>query len=122
MYPRIWIVERPKFPVKHVGLYIEDQGVFENSPETGHARWTTWASFNKNNDASGREIQVSNLGMVRTRIDRMIQAGTPYNAFSFNCEHAVNEALAGQPRSGQLEGFVAAATLVVAVGLLVSKS
>jgi hypothetical protein len=122
MYPRVWIVEKPKFPVKHVGLYIEDRGVFENSPELGRAGWTTWAAFNRNNDATGKEVQGLDLGVVYSRIERIMRAGKPYSAISFNCEHAVNEALAGQPESGQLQGVVALAVLAIAIGVLATKA
>jgi hypothetical protein len=101
---KIWEVSKFKAPFIHKALLVGEM-VFEISSEFPAPRWTTWAEFNRNNDATWIELKNINIPIVIGRIEKMIATGEKYNALSFNCEHAVTEALTGTRNSPQLQGI-----------------
>src|SRR5690349_17346355 len=112
---RVWIVKKPKFPFDHMGLYIENIGVFEISSQNPSPQWTTWEEFNCLNDSTGEEKTGVNISVVLQRIQSMIDSREAYNAFFFNCEHAVSQALTGRRESSQLQGMGALVGLALVV-------
>lgn len=110
------VVRVPKFPVWHYGVITRaDHWAIEvthASPRIGYAATTSWVDF-----AEGQSAEVvvrpSDPWSVVERARSWV--GEPYRLFTSNCEHLVNYALDGRPRSGQVAVGVFA-LLAVAMG------
>lgn len=59
-----------------------------------------------------------NVAAVLARIRKMGACQERYDAFLFNCEHAVSQALSGRRESAQLQGAGALAALFLVLAIV----
>ena len=92
------IVRRPKGPVTHVGIVLDDGRVLHNTPSRGE-HVSTLAAFSR-----GQPLRVERLDdserqllLARTR-----SSGQRYNLLRNNCEHTYYRNRDGEPRSPQV--------------------
>ena len=92
------VVRRPKGPVTHVGIVLDNGMVLHNSPSRGE-HVSTLAEFSR-----GRPVSVERLG-TSERLRLLARAGSQgqrYDLLRNNCEHTYYRSREGRPRSPQL--------------------
>ena len=108
-------VRRRKGPAEHVGIYLADDYVLQNTPERGeHA--TTIEGFTQGQIVTPTKIDMP-LDELYARVKAVLANPRPYNLFTNNCEHTVTRVLEGETCSRQLQGWIATGVLA---GLVVA--
>ena len=115
------VVSRRKGLVMHRGIALGDGRVLHNTPGRGEH------ISSEHEFAAGHRVHVRS-GSLEDRRRALAHAehferspsGRRYHLFGNNCEHTVHRATSGEPRSPQLQGWLAGVGLA-AVALVVTR-
>lgn len=110
---QLFIISKPKGPLDHVALYVPGRGVFENRYNDKPC-WVSLEEFSEGALPRLLPVKDADFPAVLKRIDEIMASGRSYGFISYNCEHAVSEALTGRAASFQ----VRAAFVMAGLGLL----
>lgn len=110
---QLFIISKPKGPLDHVAIYVPGRGVFENRYRDKPC-WVTLEAFSEGAVPRLVPVDHDDVPAVLKRIDDIMTSGKSYGFISYNCEHAVSEALTGRAASFQ----VRAAFVMAGLGLL----
>jgi|SRR5581483_1297259 len=110
---------------KHVGIFIEGEGVFHNAPGKGD-HFSSVQAFSTGKMVTYEPITNIDYLTVINRINARLANPKPYDLLNYNCEDAVYLVLEGRPRSPQrkavgdfAEGFgKAIAVVLIVVGVV----
>ncbi len=107
------VLETPKGPFSHIGIYVDTNTVFHNSPGSGECV----TSLSEFSNGAGIDLRhrpsVRHISRIMNGVDEMLARPKRYNALTNNCEHSVAAALSGRPSSPQLQAWVLGAATVI---------
>ena len=114
------VLERPKWPVKHVGLYLGSGQVFHCTPENGE-HISTLDGF-----AQGEAVTVIQRGVkasveIQQRLLERLRKVRAYSYVSNNCEHAVSRITTGKASSPQLKNIGIGALVLITAYLFIRR-
>ncbi len=118
---RIYKVSCDKAWGKHVGLFIEGEGVFHNAPGKGE-HLSNIQAFSEGKPITYELVESVDYFTVVNKINTALQRPKQYDLLKYNCEDSLYAVLEGEPRSPQRKAvgdFVEGLAKAVAVVMII---
>lgn len=115
------IIKKPLVPpFSHLGLYLGDGDVLQNTLRRG-PELVTLSQFRGNSTITIELPEIINFHGFLERVEEILTLSRPYNLLKNNCEHTVYYVLTGIARSPQLKVFIGTA-IGAATWIIVARS
>lgn len=114
------VLERPKWPVQHKGLYLGNRLVFHCTPENGE-HISSLNEFCQGEVITAHSSNLQSVFDIKLRLKERIRLKEPYRYLSNNCEHVVSRILAGEATSPKLKSIINATAIILAVWVIIRQ-